>query len=243
MMKLIKDCDSRRNGKKEYMPSPKNAQEIYKKFMEKIGIEIAAPLKKSSVPVPIPANKYPAVAVITKPDFDSYVSFDVETTGLDSSRDSLTEIGAIKVIDGRIVESEKFIFSELIKPYKKRIPENVELITGITNDDVRNKRQMWEVTADFLNFVGDDVLLGFNCANFDMKFIIRAARYAGVIIKSPVFDVMNYAAALGIPPDGKRRSSLADLCEYYSIENPSAHRAYADAITTARVFEQLRAER
>ena len=59
LMKLIKDCDSRRNGKKEYMPSPKNAQEIYKKFMEKIGIEIAAPRKKSSVPVPIPAALSP----------------------------------------------------------------------------------------------------------------------------------------------------------------------------------------
>ena len=243
LTKLINDRAGRGNGKKEYMPSPKDARESYKAFMEKLGINIGLPVKRSLVPVPIPAEEYPAVTVITKPDFDSYVSFDVETTGLSPALDSLTEIGAIKVIGGRITESEKFIFSELIKPYKKRIPENVELITGITNDEVRSKRQMWEVTADFLRFVGDDVLLGFNCANFDMKFIIRAARYAGIIIKNPVFDVMNYAAALGIPPDGKRKSSLADLCEYYGIENPSAHRAYADAITTARVYECLRAEK
>ena len=197
---------------------------------------------RGTVPVPIPADEYPDVPIITRPTFDSYISFDVETTGFSPSKDSLTEIGAIRVVNGVIDESERFIFSELVKPYKKRIPEIVEQITGITNEDVKNKRQMWEVVTDFLDFAGDDVLLGYNSAKFDIKFLIRAARYAGIIIQNPVFDVMKYAVELKVSPKGKRVPSLGDLSEYYSIRNPSAHRAYADAITTARVFERLKAE-
>ena len=196
----------------------------------------------NTVPVPIPADMYPAVPVITEPTFDRYVSFDVETTGLSPYTDSLIEIGAIRVVNGVIDESGKFIFSELVKPYKKCIPEIVEHITGITNEDVTDKRQMWEVVTDFLDFVGDDVLLGFNSVRFDIKFIIRAARYAGIIIHNPVFDVMKYATHLKVSPKGKKVPSLADLSEYYKIKNPSAHRAYADAITTARVFQKLKLE-
>ena len=193
-----------------------------------------------SIPIPIPAEEYPAISVISVPNFDSYVSFDVETTGFSPSKDSLIEIGAIRIVGGEIVESQNFIFSELVKPYKKRIPEIVEQITGITNEDVKDKRQMWDVVTDFLDFVGDDVLLGYNSAKFDIKFIARAARYAGIIIRNPVFDVMKYAVQLRVSPKGKKVPSLADLSEYYEIRNPSAHRAYADAITTARVFERLK---
>ncbi len=203
-------------------------------------MEGIAESKRDFVPFPIPEEKYPAIPVITVPDFDTYVSFDVETTGFSPTKDSLIEIGAIRVVNGKIDASEKFIFSELVKPYDKRIPGIVEQITGITNEDVKDKRQMWDVTADFLDFVGDDVLLGYNSVKFDIKFITRAARYAGIIIRNPVFDVMKYAVQLRVSPKGKRVPSLADLCEYYEIKNPSAHRAYADAITTARVFERLK---
>ena len=53
---------------------------------------------------------------------------------------------------------------------------------------------------------------------------------------------MKYATHLKVSPKGKKVPSLADLSEYYKIKNPSAHRAYADAITTARVFEKLKLE-
>ena len=92
-----------------------------------------------------------------------------------------------------------------------------------------------------MKFVGDDILLGFNCMAFDSKFLVRAGRYANIIIENKYFDVMRYASQfneqLGIEA---KKVSLADLSEKLDIENPQAHRALADAVTTARVFLKLK---
>ena len=100
---------------------------------------------------------------------------------------------------------------------------------------------MWEVTPDFMNFVGDNVLVGFNSLHFDSKFLVRAGRYSNLIIENPHFDVQRYAEnfreKLGIDD---KRISLARLVEKLGIENPRAHRALADAITTARVYLKLK---
>ena len=102
---------------------------------------------------------------------------DVETTGLSTVTDSIIELSGIKVIDSVIDESEKFVFSELVKPFKKKVSEEIECLTGISQNDVKDKREMWEVIADFMKFVGDSVLVGYNCINFDSKFLARAGRY------------------------------------------------------------------
>lgn len=101
---------------------------------------------------------------------------------------------------------------------------------------------MWEVTPDFLKFVGDSILVGYNCIAFDGKFLIRAGRYSNIIIKNMYFDVMRYSDnfkdQLGI--DRSKKCSLEKLAKALEIENPKAHRALADAITTAKVFLKLK---
>ena len=100
---------------------------------------------------------------------------------------------------------------------------------------------MWEVTPDFLKFVGDSILVGFNCMAFDSRFMVRAGRYSNIIIDNKYFDVMRYAdqfkERLGID---SKKISLEELAGKLDIENPEAHRALADAITTARVFLKLK---
>ena len=124
--------------------------------------------------------------------------------------------------------------------YKKVSPE-IEALTGITNAEAYAARPVWEVLPEFMNFVGDSVLLGFNCIIFDSRFMVRAGRYSNTIIENKYFDVMRFADSfkekLGI--DAKK-ASLQELADKLGIENPQAHRALADAITTAKVFLRLK---
>jgi len=228
-------------GKPPYLPNPtENRDKIrdkYIQFMDSIGIAVAMPEKgKSKKPVhKIPRDEYPAPAETRESGFRSFVAFDLETTGLNPNFDSITEIGAVRVVDGVVSEEKEFVFQELVHPYDKRIPKEVETMTGITNDMVRNAREMWEVFPDFVDFIGDDILVGFNCMGYDSRFLVRAGRYSNRIITNPYFDVMRMAKEV----TGQGRISLNEISEKLNIQNPRAHRALADAITTARVYLKL----
>lgn len=92
-----------------------------------------------------------------------------------------------------------------------------------------------------MDFVGDMPLVGYNCIKFDNKFMERAGRYAHIIVTNPIFDVMRYAEKfadeLGI---AKNSLSLANIAAALDISNERAHRALADAVTTAKVYLQLK---
>ena len=76
---------------------------------------------------------------------------------------------------------------------------------------------------------------------FDSRFLVRAGRYSNIIMQNPQFDVMKYADGfrnkLGITDE---KLSLEILSKKLGIENPEAHRALADSITTARVYLRLK---
>ena len=236
LQKRIDENDKRRKGA-EYMPKGA-VKEDYFDFLESVGVSCEKPRK---VPTPLPKDDYPRIKGITNDDFESFVAFDFETTGTNSNQDAIIEVGAIKVIDGKIIESKEYIFQEFVKPYKKKIPEKIKEITGIDNADVENARDMWEVIPDFMEFVGDLPLVGFNSNAFDCRFLERAGRYSHIIIKNDSFDVMTYANSFKKELNIKKeRCSLADLSVALSITNPQAHRALADAITTAKVFIELK---
>lgn len=237
------------NGKSEYIPNPKENKEeirkIYFDFLKSIGIEAELSQKsvgrKSRYPAAIPKDQYPELKEIREADFDTFVAYDIETTGFQTSVDSIIEIGAVKVVNGNVVDSAEFTFQELVKPFKRSIKPEVTNLTGITKEDVKDAREMWEVFPDFMKFAGDNILLGFNNMKFDGKFLKRAGRYSNIIIENQNFDVMRYAEKykdeLGID---KNKISLSDLSNKLEIKNPRAHRALADALTTARVYLKLK---
>ncbi len=223
--------------KKEYMPS-KNEQEKYAAFMAHLGMNVGY---HKPEPEPIPRELYPPIEEVKEANFDSFVAFDLETTGFSSATDSIIEIGAIKVLNGKLVEKKEFQFQEFVYPYKKRIPNIVTEKTGITQEDVKDARKMWEVIPDFIEFTGDLTLMGYNSDKFDCKFLERAGRHSRVVIENKNFDVMKYAGKfageLGLKTN---KPSLADMAEILHIRNPQAHRALADAITTAKVYLKLK---
>ena len=233
-------------GKQQYLPNPQESKEFIRKkyidFLSSIGIDatISAPAKRPSQV--IPRDQYPLPKEIRKADFDDFVAFDLETTGLSPTKDSIIEIGAIKVIGGKVSETKQMVFQEFVKPLdSKKVSADVLKLTGISNEDVRIARPIWEVFPDFVRFTEGLTLVGFNCMAFDSKFMVRAGRYSNLILENPYFDVMRYAKACkdDLNLSGSKQS-LATLAKQLGVKNPRAHRALADAITTAKVFLKLR---
>ena len=174
--------------------------------------------------------------ITTDPHIESFVVFDIETTGLSRTQE-IIEIGALRVRERRVTEK----FSTFVRP-RRSIPYQIQEITGISNLMVLDAPRIDEVLPSFLNFIGDDILMGHNIISFDSKFICRDAAELCVNLKNPLFDTLTYAKRLkkaSVPmPESL---SLASLCNLFRIERMNEHRAYDDALANAKVFYLLRA--
>ena len=190
--------------------------------------------KKDSVPEKLTRAEYPEFTIERNAGFNSFVAYDVETTGLSHFIDEIIEIGAVRVVNGEITER----FSTFVQTYKKGISEQTTELTGITKDMIKSAPMMWDAFNYFADFIGEDIVIGYNNTVFDNKFLMRAGRYARRTLQNRFFDVKTYAKENA----GKLECagfSLSELSGYLDIENPSAHRALADAETTAKVYLAL----
>ncbi|WP_022820025.1 PolC-type DNA polymerase III [Fusobacterium russii] len=171
--------------------------------------------------------------MITNPmdlDIDEaeFVIFDIETLGLNAHKNEIIEIGAVKIKAGRIVER----FGQLINPNKK-VPKNITEITKITDDMLRGMPTIETVIKDFIDFIGDAVLVAHN-APFDMGFIKRdIKRYLNKDLKNSVIDTLQMARDLY--PE-QRKYGLADMNKLLGLSLESHHRAVDDAQATANMF-------
>ena len=165
-------------------------------------------------------------------DFPSnYVLFDIETTGLDPEYDEIIEIGAIKVDNNKVMNE----FHSLIKP-DNEIDEFITNLTGITNEMVENAPNIEEVLPNFINFIGDEILIGHN-VNFDINFVYDKTVNLGLgIVKNNYVDTMRLSRIL-LPELPHHR--LKDLAEYYKIDTKGNHRASKDVQITNEVYLKL----
>lgn len=180
-----------------------------------------------------------AMTELTEPAFDSFVAFDIETTGTfgaDNGDDpaEITEIGAVKVVNGQIVER----FSELANPGRKIVP-SIERLTHITNEMVHDKPPIDEVIRKFKDFVGDAVLVGHNIKSCDIPHITRAAKRAGITFDNDYFDTYRYAKQLK-ESMGWENVKLEYLSRQFGISQPDAHRAWCDAEANVGVYFKLK---
>ena len=157
-----------------------------------------------------------------------YVAFDLETTGLSPETDQIIEIGALKVKDGKVVDR----FMEFVKPDIKISPM-ITNITGITNEMVVDARDTQEIMKEFVDFCGDYVLVGHNIM-FDYKFCKIYANKYGYVFEKRGIDTLKIARKIHKDLESK---SLGVLCEHYEIVNQAAHRAYHDALATAKLYQ------
>lgn len=161
-----------------------------------------------------------------------YVVFDLETTGTSCTCDEVVEISAIKVQDGQVVEE----FSALVNP-QMPIPFWATEVNGITDKMVANAPTFDKALADFLEFVGDMILVGHNIHTFDMKFVCRdAVKFFGKTIGNDYIDTLPLAR-IYLPQ--LRHHTLTDLAKHYGITTTGAHRALYDCRMNQQVFEHL----
>lgn len=232
--KLIENLAYRRTGM-EYLPASRENREAYIRFMNSLGAALEMPIyKKDSVPEKMTPAEYPEFTIERNAGFRSFVAYDLETTGLSSSKDEIIEIGAVRVVDGEITEQ----FQMFVKPYKKSISDKVTELTGITKEMVQSAPRMWDAFDCFADFIGNDIVIGYNNTAFDNKFLTRAGRYARHPLCNRFFDVKTWAREFS---DRLECSglSLGDISQCLNITNPRAHRALADAETTAHVYMAL----
>ena len=158
---------------------------------------------------------------------DTFVVFDIETTGKNAKFHTITEIGAVKITEGRIVDR----FSQLVNP-ERPIPYNITRLTGISDDMVADKPNIRKVLPEFLEFCGDAVIVAHNAA-FDTGFIGKAAREQGLKFDNTILDTLGMAHIL-LPHLGK--FTLDRLVKELKIELNNHHRAVNDAEATAEMF-------
>jgi len=168
------------------------------------------------------------IKVRKKAEFDAkYVVFDLETTGFSNRNDAITEIGAIKVENGEIVEE----FSQLINP-ERPIPEKIQKLTGITNEMVLDKPTISEVLPKFLDFCKDSILVAHN-SDFDTGFVREKASENNLTYDFDAIDTVILSRLL--MPDLKNHK-LNTIAKELNVSLENHHRAVDDATATAQIF-------
>lgn len=162
---------------------------------------------------------------------ETFIVFDLETTGFSPQKDEIIEIGAVKITGGEIAGR----FSRFVRP-NREIPPEVRKLTGITAEMVAQASEIGEVLPEFMEFVGGATLVAHN-AQFDAGFLrVNLQRLLGATLVNPVLDTMGLARALY--PKMKNHK-LKTLAEEFKVGLDHHHRAVDDAEATAGIFQKM----
>ena len=164
------------------------------------------------------------------PKKDTYCIFDLETTGFNPDTDGITEVAVCKVKNGEIIDE----FTTFVNP-EKPIPYNVQELTHITDDMVKDAPKMDEMIPKFLEFCKDSVLVAHN-AHFDVSFIANKSEKLGLDFKPYVIDTYEMSLELY---NGVENHKLGTLVKYLGIPLEGAHRAINDTRATAKMFIRM----
>ncbi|MDE7321511.1 MAG: PolC-type DNA polymerase III [Lachnospiraceae bacterium] len=158
---------------------------------------------------------------------ETYVVFDIETTGFSPVTNRIIEIGAVKVVNGQIVDR----FSTFVNP-EVPIPFEIEKLTSINDSMVIEAEKIEAVLPKFLAFVGDAVLVAHN-AGFDVSFIKENARRQNISADFTYVDTVAIARTL---LTGQAKYTLDAVAKTLKISLENHHRAVDDAECTAQIF-------
>ncbi|GFI21652.1 DNA polymerase III PolC-type [Lachnospiraceae bacterium] len=161
---------------------------------------------------------------------DTFVVFDIETTGFSPVTNRIIEIGAVKVEKGQITDR----FSVFVNP-EIPIPFEIEKLTSINDSMVMDAETIEMVLPKFLDFVGDAVLVAHN-ANFDMSFIKENAKRQQIPVDFTYVDTVGIARML---LTGQAKYTLDAVAKTLKISLENHHRAVDDAECTAQIFTKF----
>ncbi len=162
-----------------------------------------------------------------------YVIFDFETTDKDVATCGVVEIGAVRVLDGQIVDR----FHSLVRPSQLISPGAVE-VHGYTDEDVRGAPSFAEVWPAFRAFVGNDILVAHNGQHFDIPLLRRLAAGLDGVNSLVFYDTLPLARSLS-----RDSAKLEDIAARFGLDPGRTHHALDDAVTLAGVFRELERQR
>lgn len=163
----------------------------------------------------------------------TYTVFDTETTGLEpSAGDEIVSIGAVRIVNGRLLRHE--VFEQLVNPRRPISRESVR-VHGIDARALANEPVIEEVLPRFHRFCEDTVLVAHNAA-FDMRFLELKEAAAGVRFDQPVLDTMLLSAIVHPSQD---THSLDTIAERLGVRVIGRHTALGDALLTGEIFLRL----
>ena len=161
-----------------------------------------------------------------------YTVFDTETTGLDPAQDEIIQIGAARILNGKLLHQE--CFEQLVDP-RRTISRASIPIHGITPDMVQGQPTIDQVLPAFHVFAQDTVLVAHNAA-FDMRFLQLKERATGVVFAQPVLDTLLLSAVIHPNQESHRLEAIA---ERFNVPVIGRHTALGDAMVTAEIFIKL----
>ena len=182
----------------------------------------------------------------------TFVVFDSETTGLDPQTDEVVQLGAVRVVNGKIIEGE--VFDTLVNP-GRTIPPGSTAVHQISDAMVADAPRFDTACRAFHQFAANSVIVAHN-APFDMAFLRRQCRGQDYAFDNPVLDTVHLSAVVF---GGAAEHTLDALCDRLDVHIPDdvRHTGLGDALATAKAlvalipileargyttFEQVRAE-
>lgn len=162
-----------------------------------------------------------------------YTVVDVETTGLSPRQNRIIEIGAVKILDGKIQDE---FFHTIVNPGEE-VSLFILSLTEIPREEIIMAPSIEQVMPDFLEFLGkDSVFVGHN-ARFDYSFINEELRrYYWKPIRNEMVDTIRLAK-IRVP--GLRSYRLEALINHFGFNHKKNHRALDDAKITAKLLLKL----
>lgn len=187
-------------------------------FTQALGASVDAPARIRTLP------RHTFVSNVT------FVVFDTETTGFSPARDRIVEIGAVRFRNGKVLDEKKW----LVNP-GRHIPPWASRVHGITDETVRDRPDFKDVYAEFLDFIGDSVLIAHN-ARFDIGFLSQEAKRAGYDLpKNHVIDSLGLFRRWF--PESKNHT-LKTLVSHTGVSIDQFHRALADSRYVFLIFDK-----
>lgn len=163
----------------------------------------------------------------------TYTVFDTETTGLEpSAGDQIIQIGAIRIVNGRLLKGE--VFEQLIDP-QRPVPATSTRIHGITGEMLAGQPVIKQVLPAFHAFCADTVLVAHNAA-FDMRFLQMKERETGIAFRQPVLDTLLLSAL--VHPN-QESHALEAIAGRLGVQVVGRHTALGDAMVTGEVLLKM----
>ncbi|TDJ06866.1 MAG: 3'-5' exonuclease [Deltaproteobacteria bacterium] len=158
----------------------------------------------------------------------TFCVFDLETTGPNHDQDKIIEIGLVKIQNKKIVEEKDFLINPQI-----RIPEFIQKLTSISNNDVKNSPTIEKVIDEILDFMGDSILVAHNIS-FDVPFFNAVLKKLDKLPLKNNSLCTNLMTKYLIP--SLINSNLNYMSSVFGIAHTKAHRALDDARAAAQLL-------